>query len=45
MSTLSQAVQDYLEMRRALGYKLAEHGRVLPQFVAFLEQRDAHFQG
>ena len=41
MSTLSQAVQDYLEMRRALGYKLAEHGRVLPQFVAFLEQRDA----
>ena len=28
-------------MRRALGYKLAEHGRVLPQFVAFLEQRDA----
>ncbi len=41
MSRLSQAVQDYLEMRRALGYKLAEHGRVLPQFVAFLEQRDA----
>jgi integrase/recombinase XerD len=40
MSALSQAVQDYLEMRRALGYKLAEHGRVLPQFVAFLEQRD-----
>ena len=28
-------------MRRALGYKLAVHGRVLPQFVAFLEQRDA----
>ncbi|HEY2201479.1 MAG TPA: tyrosine-type recombinase/integrase [Solirubrobacteraceae bacterium] len=41
MSALSQAVQDYLEMRRALGYKLVEHGRVLPQFVAFLEQRDA----
>jgi integrase len=41
MSVLSQAVQDYLEMRRALGYQLFEHGRVLPQFVAFLEQRDA----
>lgn len=41
MSALSQAVQDYLEMRRALGYKLIEHGRVLPQFVAFLDQRDA----
>jgi integrase/recombinase XerD len=41
MSALSQAVQDYLEMRRALGYKLTEHGRVLPQFVEFLEQREA----
>ena len=41
MSALFQAVQDYLEMRRALGYQLTEHGRVLPQFVAFLEQRDA----
>lgn len=41
MSALSEAVQDYLAMRRALGYKLTEHGRVLPQFVKFLEQRDA----
>lgn len=41
MSLLGQAVQDYLAMRRALGYKLTEHGRVLPQFVEFLEQRDA----
>lgn len=41
MSALSEAAQDYLEMRRALGYQLIEHGRVLPQFVAFLEQRDA----
>jgi integrase/recombinase XerD len=41
MSALSQAVEDYLAMRRALGYKLTEHGRVLPQFVEFLEQRDA----
>ena len=27
-------------MRRALGFKLTEHGRVLPQFAAFLAQRD-----
>ena len=26
-------------MRRALGYQLTEHGRVLPQFAAFLAQR------
>jgi len=41
MITLSQAVDDYLTMRRALGYKLTEHGRVLPQFVEFLQQQDA----
>lgn len=40
MSELAQAVDDYLAMRRALGYKLADHGRVLPQFAAFLAQRD-----
>ena len=40
MIGLSQAVDDYLAMRRALGYKLTEHGRVLPQFAAFLAQRD-----
>jgi integrase len=39
MIALSQAVDDYLAMRRALGYKLTEHGRVLPQFAAFLAQR------
>lgn len=41
MIALSQAVEDYLTMRRALGYKLADHGRVLPQFVEFLAQREA----
>ncbi|MDQ2896341.1 MAG: tyrosine-type recombinase/integrase [Actinomycetota bacterium] len=40
MIPLDQAVEDYLAMRRALGYQLTEHGRVLPQFAAFLEQRD-----
>jgi len=41
MIALRQAAHDYLAMRRALGYKLTEHGRVLPQFVEFLEQREA----
>ena len=41
MSALSQAVTDYLALRRALGYKLEAHVRVLPQFVEFLEQRQA----
>jgi integrase/recombinase XerD len=39
MIPLDQAVDDYLAMRRALGYKLIEHGRVLPQFTEFLAQR------
>lgn len=41
MSALDQAVTDYLALRRALGYKLEAHGRLLPQFVAFLEHRHA----
>lgn len=39
MSGLREAVDDYLAMRHALGYELTDHGRVLPQFAAFLEQR------
>jgi integrase/recombinase XerD len=41
MSALLTAAEDYLALRRALGYKLTAHGRLLPQFVAFLEQREA----
>ncbi|MGZ6638452.1 MAG: tyrosine-type recombinase/integrase, partial [Solirubrobacteraceae bacterium] len=41
MSALGQSVDDYLQIRRALGYKLTIHGRVLPQFVEFLQARDA----
>jgi len=41
MIVLGQAMDDYLAMRRALGYKLTEHGRVLPQFLEFLAQREA----
>jgi integrase/recombinase XerD len=41
MSALGEAVKEYLALRRALGYKLEAHGRLLPQFVEFLEQRQA----
>jgi integrase/recombinase XerD len=41
VSELRQSVDDYLQVRRSLGYKLTIYGRVLPQFVEFLEQRDA----
>jgi integrase len=38
MSTLRQALADYLSMRRALGFKMAAHERLLGQFVGHLEQ-------
>ena len=39
MSALSQAVTDYLTMRRALGYKLGKTERLLGQYVIFVEDR------
>ena len=41
MSALDQALKDYLSVRRALGYKLAENGRQLLDFVAYLEAAGA----
>jgi len=41
MSPLAQTVEEYLALRRALGYKLKLHGLLLPQFVEFLECRGA----
>lgn len=41
MSALSQAVEDYISVRRSLGYKLAESGRLLPDFVIYLEAAGA----
>jgi integrase/recombinase XerD len=37
MSTLSQIADDYLQLRRALGHKLDDAGRLLPRLVAYLE--------
>ncbi|MDN5874201.1 MAG: tyrosine-type recombinase/integrase [Sinobacteraceae bacterium] len=41
MNTLRQAAQDYLAMRRALGFKLQDSGKYLLDFVAFMEQHRA----
>jgi integrase/recombinase XerD len=38
VSRLRQAVEDYLQIRRALGYKLATPARLLADLVADLEQ-------
>ena len=40
MSALQQAVYDYLELRRNLGYKLEREGSLLPEFVDFVERSD-----
>ena len=37
MSGLAETVDDYLRLRRSLGYKLDEAGRLLPRFVAYLD--------
>jgi integrase len=39
MSTLRQALADYLTMRRSLGYKMDKPERLLGQFTAFTGER------
>jgi len=43
MNTLRQAVQDYLDLRRSLGFKLKEAGKALRDFVAFMERHHASY--
>ena len=43
MNTLREAVRDYLEMRRSLGFKLRETGRLLSAFVKFLKKHRSSF--
>lgn len=38
MTTLHERVEQYLAIRRSLGFKLEEHGRLLPQFVTYLHE-------
>ena len=39
MSALEQAMTDYLDLRHSLGHALADVGRLLPSFVAYLDER------
>jgi integrase/recombinase XerD len=43
MTPLRHAVQEYVRMRRALGFKLSEHDTVLLEFVEFLDQHRASY--
>jgi integrase/recombinase XerD len=43
MNTLREDVQEYLSMRRSLGFKLREDGARLADFAAFMEQRKASY--
>ena len=38
MNTLRQAVQEYLSLRRSLGFKLHEAGKELVDFATFMER-------
>ena len=40
MSELEQALADYLQLRHALGHQVADAGRLLPRFVAYLDAQD-----
>ena len=41
MSDLRSALDEYLSIRRTLGFKLRDEGTVLPQFLRFLEKEGA----
>jgi len=41
VSALSQAAGEYLALRRSLGHQLADAARLLPRFVAYLDQNGA----
>src|SRR5260370_704138 len=41
MTGIRQAIDDYLTVRRALGYKLEDHGWLLADFAAFMEAAGA----
>src|SRR5260370_10511493 len=41
MTGIRQAIGDYLTVRRALGYKLEDHGWLLADFAAFMDAAGA----
>jgi len=38
MNSLRQALQEYVDLRLGLGYKMHDEGRLLPRFVSFMEE-------
>jgi len=43
MTVLAQHLDEYLQLRRTLGHKLADAHRVLPWFVTYLDERGNEF--
>ena len=43
MNTLREAVQDYIDMRRSLGFRMNDEYRSLLAFATFMEQQQAPF--
>jgi integrase len=43
MNSLRQSIEEYLAMRRSLGFKLREAGQALADFAAFMERRRASY--
>ena len=41
MKPLTKATQDYLALRRNLGFKLRDAGMALAKFASFMQQRNA----
>ena len=41
MNSLRQALQEYVDLRRGLGYKMRDEGLLLPRFVIFMEEQNA----
>jgi integrase/recombinase XerD len=43
MNTLHQTLHDYISLRQAMGFKLNEAQRLLPQFIDFLEHQGSEY--
>lgn len=43
MSSLSKVLEEYLSIRRGLGFKLKEEGKVLVDFVSFLNEKGTSY--
>jgi hypothetical protein len=41
MNSLREALQEYIDLRRGLGYKMHDEGLMLPRFVSFMEEHHA----